>query len=106
MAEPSNTEDKAAVDDDVPTESLNVNPNKLLRWVIKETKNVDYNNLPDDYYEEKDDSHITRLVDLSPEEREKWMTAIFGRPEDRISDTQRMRMVIASLLDDMEKPES
>jgi len=81
--------------------SINVAPNKLLHWVIKETTNISYENLPENHFEKKEeDPNISRLIDMTPEEREKWMTIIFGRPEDRISDTDRMKLVIAQLLKD------
>jgi len=79
--------------------TLNVNPNKLLNWVIKETNKISYNNAPD--YSEEDDPNVTRLINLSPEEREKWMTVLFGRKEDRISDIDRLKLVISTLLNDM-----
>jgi len=88
------------------TGSLGVDPKKLLNWVIKETTNVTYNNQSVDLQENVDDSKITRLVNLTPEEREKWMTALFGKKEDRISDIDRLKLCISSLLNDMQAEQS
>ena len=60
-AEESPTEDANSI----PTDSLNVDPNKLFKWLIKETANVSYNNMPE-AMDEEDDGSVTRLIDLDP----------------------------------------
>lgn len=92
-------EEKELKTEGIPDESLNVDPNRLFNWVMKETGNISYNNMPEEF---EDDPNVTRLIDLDEEEREKWMSVLFGKPEDRISDFQRLKLCVAGLLKDSE----
>jgi len=100
MADSEGSNIKTGLVDSDKVGSLNVNPQKLLNWVIKETTNVSYKNLPGQK-DGADDPNVTRLINLSPEEREKWMSVLFGKKEDRISDTDRLKLCISSLLNSM-----
>jgi len=80
----------------IPEESLNVDPQKLFKWIMRETARENYSGPAEEENEE-----VTRLTNLSAEEKRKWMNALFGDPSKRLTDAQKLKLCLTSL--DVEK---